>query len=156
MSVQTREDPYQRLEEEADRETPESWVPEQAGEQIAGELVRYERGTTAYGERIIAVLRTRQGRERSVWLLHAVLRGEFARLRPRPGERLLVRYLGRKKSDNGTEYAAYKLVVDRENRATEPDWDALGDDAPASDVPADASDLHAPIEAQDGDSSIPF
>ena len=48
------QDAIERLRERAEREFPESWIPEKAGEQIAGELVRYDRGTTAYGEQVIA------------------------------------------------------------------------------------------------------
>lgn len=127
-----------RLRDRADTATPESWVPEQPGEEIAGELVRYEEGQTAYGRQVIAVIRPPGGEERSIWLLHAVLRGEFAKLRPRPGELLLIRYLGKKQGGDGTSYASYRLEIDRDDAA--PDWGAIDEDAAAS-APA----AHAPL-----------
>lgn len=126
-----------RLRDRAEQEHPESWVPEQAGDEIVGELVRYSRGTTSYGEQVIAVLRTVEGVERSVWLLHAVLRGEFAKLRPRPGELVLIRYQGKRKGAGGGVYAGYRVEVDRDEAP--PDWDALDEGAAAELGAADAA-----------------
>jgi len=148
-TLQARAD---RLRERAEQEYPESWVPDEAGDEIAGELVRYARGTTSYGEQVIAVLRTPAGVERSVWLLHAVLRGEFAKLRPRPGELVLVRYEGKRKSAAGNSYASYRVEVDRDEPA--PDWNALG----AEPMPEPVSP-HAPLEDRvkgSEDDEIPF
>jgi hypothetical protein len=135
-----------RLRERAEREFPDSWVPEQPGEEIAGELVRYERGTTSYGEQVIAVLRTPDGSERSVWLLHAVLRGEFAKLRPRPGELLLVRYEGKRQpAGGGSAYVSYRVEVDRDDGA--PDWDEIGAEAQTESKGAEAPGIHEPLES---------
>lgn len=127
-----------QLQERADHAAPESWIPEAAGEEIAGELVRYESGHTAYGRQVIAVVKPPNADERSLWLLHSVLRAEFAKQRPRPGELVLIRYLGRKQGADGTGYAAYRLEIDRDQAAV--DWDAIADGA------IEAPGLHAPLE----------
>jgi hypothetical protein len=57
-------------QERAEREFPESWIPERPGEQIAGELVRYDRGRTSYGDQIIAVLRLADDLARQAGHLH--------------------------------------------------------------------------------------
>lgn len=49
-TVSNPDDRLARIHERAERDYPESWIPENPGDEIAGELVRYERGTTAYGE----------------------------------------------------------------------------------------------------------
>ena len=136
------EDRLAKLHERAERQYPESWVPESPGDTIAGEFVRLDAGTTSYGEQAIAVLRTSDGAERGIWLLHAVLRGEFAKQRPRPGELVLVRYDGKRESAAGHSYASYRVEVDREQRA--PDWDSLT-----------AEDDGTPAAEQD-DGDIPF
>jgi hypothetical protein len=148
-TLQARAD---RLRERAKQEYPESWVPDQAGDEIAGELVRYSRGTTSYGEQVIAVLRTPEGVERSVWLLHAVLRGEFAKLRPKPGELVLIRYEGKRKSAAGNSYVSYRVEVGRDEPA--PDWEALG--AEPMPEPAEPISPAAPVEPRSDDGDIPF
>jgi len=119
-----------RLRERADTEKPESWVPRDPGDEIAGQLVSYERGTTSYGSQVIAVIQPPDGPPRALWLLTAVLRDEFAKLRPAPGEWVLVRYLGKRQAaGGGPDYQAYTVVVDRV--AVEPDWAAIGAEAAA-------------------------
>ena len=127
-----------RLRERAENEPPASWVPEADGEYIAGKLVRYERGTTAFGDQIIAILQAPDGTERAVWLLHAVLHNEFSRQRPRPGELVLIRYVGRRQAASGAPYAAYRVEVDREDAPL--DWDAVATPSvPPAPVPAPAA-----------------
>lgn len=133
-----------RLRERADTERPESWVPQAPGDEIVGELVRYERGSTSYGPQIIAIIQPEHGAPRAVWLLTAVLRDEFAKLRPAPGEWLLIRYLGKREAaGDGPDYQAHSVVVDRD--ALEPDWATVGAEA--------AADLNGHLEGAD---DVPF
>jgi hypothetical protein len=135
------------LAERAERPPPESWRPDDASkghpEKLIGELVRYEENHTAYGPCRIAVLRNSAGAEFSVWLLHTVLRNEFARLRPKPGELVYVRYLGKRqpKQPGGSPYDAYAVVVDRDDV----DWD--GSDAGFGERSVGASSPVAPAVA---------
>lgn len=145
---------YERLSAQADREFPESWIPKEAGERIVGEFLRLDRGTTARGPAHIVVLRTPEGVERGVWLLHVVLRNEFRRLQPKPGELVLVKYEGTRQKADGDAYHAYKVAVDREAQPAA--WDELDGDG--------GEDLFAPIEIEhsieqkvsDGNDDIPF
>lgn len=128
-----------RLAEQAERDFPESWIPSADDPQIIGEFVRLDRATTRRGEPApIVVLRTEDGAERGVWLLHIVLLDEFKRVRPKPGELVAVRYLGKKTSAAGQSYHGYRVVVDRTDQGV--DWGALDEpseegllDEPASD-----------------------
>jgi hypothetical protein len=114
------------LTDRLDRRHAESWIPGAPGEALEGEFVRLDRGQTEYGAAAIAVIRTDDGSERAVWLLHAVLKSELARVRPKPGERLAIRFDGRKKSAKGHSYAAYSVAVDRED--SPPSWDEIDDE----------------------------
>jgi len=134
------------LEAEPD-EYPASWVPK-PGDLITGEVVRYTEGTTSFGRSPIAVLRDDESGElRSVWLLHAVLRNEFAEQKPKPGERIGIKRL----SDHAKGYKRYRLRVDRGQAEPEvPDFaayeapiDALEDPPQPKRPPAGAPD-HRP------------
>jgi hypothetical protein len=123
-------DRYDNLERQATQDFPRSWVPSEADPSIVGEFLRLEQGTTAYGPARIVVLKTKDGSERSVWLFHTVLRNEFARVRPKVGELVAVRYLGKKQGAQGQAYESYRVVSQRDEGA--PEWDSLDsdDDAP--------------------------
>jgi hypothetical protein len=107
----------------AEAERPPAWIPEDASRghpsTIAGVLVRYEQGHSAFGPRNIAVVREPSGAAWSVWMHGKVLQEEFAEQQPAPGELIAVSYLGRKRARNpqpGTkgEFEAFRLVVERE------------------------------------------
>src|SRR5215210_3049859 len=125
------------LAAQLDRRHTESWIPDEPGDTVEGEFLRLDRGTTEYGAAAIAVIRTDDGRERAIWLLHAVLKNELARVRPEPGERLAIRFDGRKRSAKGHNYAAYSVAVDREETA--PSWEDIDDEPDPRGEPALAS-----------------
>jgi hypothetical protein len=116
-------DRYDNLERQASQEFPRSWVPSEGDPSIVGEFLRLEQGATSYGPARIVVLRTKDGTEKSVWLFHAVLRNEFSRVRPKVGELVAIRSLGKKQGAAGQTYEAYRVVAQRDEGA--PDWDAL-------------------------------
>jgi hypothetical protein len=134
----------QQLARRAEQELPEAWMPSAAGDAIVGEVVRLEQGMTVRGPAWIVVLKTEDGRERSVWLLHTVLRNELARQRPEPGELVLIKYEGKKESTAGQAYEAYRVLVDRDQAV--PDWDAVAG------ATRDGAD-DAPVEGEGG---VPF
>jgi hypothetical protein len=123
-----------RLAAQADQELPESWIPSTEEPTIVGTFIRLEQGPTVRSLAWIAVLKTEDGRERSVWLLHTVLRNELARQRPEPGELVLIKYEGKKESSAGQPYESYRVLVDREQSV--PDWDAVAGTKPESDSDA--------------------
>ena len=75
-------------------EYPESWQPEVGGI-ISGVLLKYTRGPTSYGEVDIAWIQ-QDGDQPTlcVWLTRQILRSKFREKRPRPGERIAIKYHG--------------------------------------------------------------
>lgn len=119
---------------------PESWRPE-PGEVLIGTVSRY---TTAFAtwrgverEHPIAVVRDEEsGAEVSVWLIHKVLLEEFRKLRPRPGERVGLRYIG---LDKVGGYHRYLVRVDRPEEEV-PDLDRFAARAEAEQTDPGVSD----------------
>jgi len=120
-----------RLVEQADAQLPAAWMPANAESghptTLVGVFVNLSGPhQTAYGPARVVVLRDEHGVEWAVWLLHTVLRNEFARARPHVGELVAVKYEGRRQPDGGGHgYASYRVVVDRDD--TPIDWTAVGD-----------------------------
>jgi hypothetical protein len=146
----------ERLREQADREYPTAWIPEQPGDELVG-VVRAVRPAvhTAYGPvPVVEVeqLGTRAGW--SIWLTHTVLRREFIRRRPVPGETLLVRYLGRVQPETGgAAYESYRVVVDRPDENSDVDWRGIaGRYGDLDDAPDDV--VYVPAAGEEED--IPF
>lgn len=133
----------ERLLDLSDRECPESWIPTEEDALLIGEFVRLEQGQTVRGPAWIMILRTEDGCERSVWLLHTVLRNELARQRPRRGEVVLIRYDGRKANSAGQPYEAYQVLVDRQQPV--PSWDAVAAAGAGGAEPADGVEAGAPF-----------
>jgi len=102
-----------------------SWAEEESPV-IAGELLRYEKATTRYGEAVIAVIRDDKLGEVSVWLTPTVLKSRFADARPVPGEVVGIKYLGKHPVKNYKQYSV--LVQGRSGISV--DWAKLEDDAP--------------------------
>jgi hypothetical protein len=104
---------------------PTSWRPEEGHPNpIAGVLLRVEDNHTVYGPCQIAVLRDPRDHEWSVWLLHSVLRNEFAKCSPQIGDLVAVTYEGKRPMKNPapppapSHYEAYRVVV--EHASTQP------------------------------------
>src|SRR5262252_7525463 len=120
----------ERLREQADRDYPQAWIPEQAGDEIAGTITGVRPSVhTSYGPvPVVELVELGGATPWSVWLIHTVLRREFLRQRPVPGENVLVRYLGRQQSQGGGPgYEAYKVVVDRFDQGNDVDWAGLAE-----------------------------
>lgn len=103
-----------RLREQAATDLPPAWRPSKPGETLAGELVRWERGSTDYGPQDIAIVRDEEGTTHALWLLHSVLREEVAKQSPTVGDLIAVCYLGRKTSAAGQPYAHFRVVCEPE------------------------------------------
>ena len=145
-------DRVDRLRERLEAGNPESWQPSMAGDEIIGTFVRVSVGHTAFGPSPIVVLTDEDGVEKSVWLLHTVLRNQMNRLRPALGELVGIRYLGKREPvGGGSEYDDYRVVVDRDSLGIV-NWDEL--------LGVDHDSLHPPIREQDvpehDDAGFPF
>jgi hypothetical protein len=103
---------------------PEAWRPK-PGEVLVGVIDGYDVGRTPYGEvRTVLVTEERTNTKVSVWLSSRVLLDLFQRQKPKPGERIGRKYLG-KDADKG--YHRDCLVVDRPAEAL--DFSPLGGEA---------------------------
>lgn len=155
MEASTAVDP---LNEQLDKPLPESWRPENPGDTIYGTFLRLEEGPSQYaGPTPIVVIAEKDtdGVERSIWLFGNVIRTQFLKARPQPGEMIAVRFLGKRKAKNpqpGTsgEYNDWKVAVDRPAAQVKVDWGTVG----GSSVNPSAAGT---LELQpDPDEDIPF
>jgi hypothetical protein len=106
---------------------PEAWRPK-PGEILVGFIDSYDVGHTPYGPvRTAIIAKEADNQKVTVWLASTVLLNLFQRYRPKPGEHVGLKYLGK---DPVKQYHRYRLVVDR---PTELDFSALGGEE--ADVP---------------------
>jgi hypothetical protein len=124
VSLSEAPDRFTDLRQQAEREFPEAWIPKEGPPTIVGQFRRLEEATTQFGTSKIVILETEDGVERAVWLFHSVLRQEFARAKPKPGELVAVHHQGRKVSGSGQSYESYRVLVQRDE--AQADWDSLG------------------------------
>ena len=124
--------------------TAEAWRPE-AGDKIVGTVVDVDSRDGEFGLYPIVTVQTDTGDERAVHAFHTVLKREFAKRQPRPGERIGIKYLG--KHERG--YEAYRIVW--AEVAAAPDWSAIGVEAEA-----EAAVQGIEPEAGDADDGIPY
>ena len=80
----------------------------------------------------MVVLEAADGQMRSIWVFHDALLSQMRRLRPQPGDRIAVRYNGKRVSGTNRAYHDYDVATDRE--AAGFDWDdtPAGAAAPAA------------------------
>jgi hypothetical protein len=128
-----------------DEPRAESFKFDKPGTEIAGTVARLDVGETEYGETKIVVIDPGDGNLRSVWLFHDALLSQMKKLKPRPGDVIAVRYLGKQKSGNGRSYHAYTVTSDKERPGF--DWDGSageGGEANPFDEPLDESSDEPP------------
>lgn len=125
-----------RMREKLEAGYPVPWIPNENGDEdeIIGTFVRLEQAPTrSYGMQWVMILAEAEtGVERSVWLLHTVLRNELSKLKPVTGEVVAIKHLGKKEPQGGgQEYDDYRVVVDRV-AGTQANWDAVGGATPTT------------------------
>jgi len=97
------------------------------GESFIGTYVRLDKGYTSYGESWIMVLADDNGELHGLWLFHAALTNKLKKLRPAPGDRIGIKYLGKRQGSSGNDYADYAVASGAEKAF---DWgDVRGGDA---------------------------
>ena len=103
----------------ANIEGPPESVRLEAGETFLGTIVGYSSAETAFGPCVIAyVEEEKSGELQSLWLLHRVLRNEFAKQKPRIGDTVGLKYHGTQspKSGDGQDYHSWSLLVEGKGR----------------------------------------
>jgi len=89
---------------------PEAWKPT-AGDVLVGTVESYDTGFTPYGSVRTVIVTQENGERVSLWLSSTVLLDLFNRLKPKPGEKIGLKYMGK---DPKKHYHRYHLIVDRE------------------------------------------
>jgi len=126
------------------------------GEVFLGTYVRLEKGhTLEWGEKWIMVLAAPTGELRSLWLLHTVLIDELTKLRPRPGDRIGVKYLGKlqPKNGKGPGYHAYRVASSGE--AGRHTWEHVAGEVDEDEVLEPSRFAQPPSGPQNGASPSP-
>ena len=95
-----------------EHDPPQRWHPEE-GERLAGEVVKVE-DKAAFGTTAPVLFVLDDGQYRTLRCGGVVLRGCLQVLNLQPGERVVIKYEGKKKTVDGTrEYALYRMAVKR-------------------------------------------
>ena len=150
-----------RAEALLDAPEPTTWLPRDAEKAhpalLVGELVALENSHTARGPCQIAIVKDAEGGLWNVWLIHAVLKSEFAAQKPRYGEMIAIRWEGRVQGGQGENgYEKYRLVVDRQPGAT-PEYTAVDDvvEATPSAEPAVVPEAAEPVREPEAPEPTP-
>ena len=109
-----------------DADYPESYRFEEEGQKLVGIFRRVDTGQTEYGETRILVLEV-EGKEVGVWLFHEALTSQLKKAKPKVGQQVGLKYLGKKQGKGRYSYHNYRVVTEPQEGASF-DWDALGDD----------------------------
>jgi hypothetical protein len=99
---------------------PEPWKP-RPDQMLIGTVVEIETREAGYGPYPVVVVLTDDGRELAWHAFHTVARAELARVAPKIGDRIGVRFDGK---DPEKKYAKWKVVADHADPQA-PDWQAM-------------------------------
>jgi hypothetical protein len=114
----------------------DAWMPNE-GEVIEGTILTIDTGASAYGPYPIVTIRPDGGDEpQAVHCFHQAIRGQLARVQPKVGDPIGIKYLGRKKStaNPNQSYAVYRVISEG---AGGYDWSRDNPDAVPAEVDAD-------------------
>jgi hypothetical protein len=104
-----------------------AWRPEPGG-MLIGVVTALSEREGAYGVYPIVTVRQDDGTDHA---FHDVARAKLARAKPKVGERIGIKYLGKRDRQSGQPYHDYKVEVDRPDGDV--DWGKYGeggDDVP--------------------------
>lgn len=132
------------LQDQLDADYAEAWKPK-PGESIVGVVVDVTEREGSYGAYPIVTLRTESGEERALHAFHEVLAGELAKLAPKPGDELGVKYLGKH-----PERGYHRYRARRSGTTAEVSWAKYaggGESADDTRSPlAPSASVHAPLD----------
>ena len=126
--------PSPNIGDALDRDFAPAWKP-QPGDKLVGVITELSSRDGTYGNYPIVTLRDDAGNEWAVHAFHEVAANELARVAPKVGDHIGIKYLGKHPERN---YHRYKVQRDRDAAF---DWSKFAgdDDVPATDVPVDAN-----------------
>lgn len=112
-NYQSNADLLEQLDKEPERGN--EWKPTEEGETVCGTVTAFEHPKTKDGRFLpIVVLDTEEGSTR-VAVLHAVLRNELTEREVQVGDRIAIRFVGKRTAEkSGREYVAYRVAVAEE------------------------------------------
>jgi hypothetical protein len=146
------------IDDRLDADYAPAWRPA-VDDKLTGEVVALSERDGGYGTYPIITLKRDDGDELAVHAMHTVLSAQLAELRPKVGDRIAIKYLGKIANKAGTgSYHGYRAVSDAADGGV--DWGRYGDgdeEAGGSDLPStsDATTTTAPAVAAD-DEPLPF
>ena len=128
--------------EQLEKEAAKGWVP-QVGDTILGTVVSVKSSfSNENGNYPIVTLMPDDGEAVAVHCFHQTLKGALLEARPQLGERIAIKYSGKKQSKTRknpdgtpTEYYQYSLVVDRPVVEDSANWDQFADNT--TELPVD-------------------
>jgi hypothetical protein len=106
---------YERLKNQTEQQHPEPWIGDENDSEFVGIYRKLKRAPSKFGMVPVAIFEEQSGTLRSVWLHHTVLKNALYELDPKPGELVLIRWMGREAKEDGTDYVNYRVAVDRPN-----------------------------------------
>ena len=124
------------LREELEREVQAGNVPfwdPAVGGILVGKLLKYDVRAGFQGQdTVVATIEAEDPakpdeRVVDVWLSRSVLFAEFRKLRPAPGERVGIAYLGPQTSKEEVAFELYRVTVDREGAGAVPDFERIAE-----------------------------
>lgn len=148
--MSTIEEIEERLKAAAAKPAPESIKFERPGQAVIGRVVRYEKGSTDWGDCVICVIASlTTGNLASVWIFGTVLSNAFERAQPRPGEIIRVEFKGEVHREGQSSYKDWSLVVDRdeEDGLTYAEAAGITPNPKATPTFPTSGDVHADAEA---------
>jgi hypothetical protein len=140
------------LDDRLDTDYAAAWRPA-SGEKIIGEVTALDMRDGQFGTYPIVTVRQDDGTELAMHCFHEVLSGELAKIAPKIGDRIGVKYVGRH-PERG--YHVYR--VQRDGDDTGFAWNRFGadtSDVPSDLAPGDTGYGQLPQAKDDGD-GIPF
>lgn len=97
----------------------EGWKPS-VGDEIIGTVADVSERETEFGVYPLVTIEATDGRLVDVHCFHTVLKKELGRIKPKAGDEIGIKYLGK---PEGRSYESYKVVLERTGPAPAIDWD---------------------------------
>ena len=141
----TRSSPRSTLEGQLDTQFAPAWRPE-PGDKLVGTVTELTERDGAYGPYPIITLRQEDGEEFAVHAFHGVLQSELARVAPKHGDTLGIKYSGK---DQEKGYHRYR--VRRAGGDSALSWSKYAESAAA-----DGGEQGPADSGERDDSDIPF